>query len=334
LTPTVNFYEYGTVMENTLQVTSAACYNATRDAFNKVQQLAESVNVADRQSVISTFHITQGDLTKLMDRQTFYGNLFNIFQDAIQYTYDARNAKNLGGLDVKHACDIMTNTTLGDPWQRLYHLFVWDNNWNAVPNPTEMSIDYTASIQPFLATDFTAAGAAYRGWLWLSCNEFGWLQTTEDGSHFWGHTTVPLSYYNQMCSDLFNQTFNANGDTVQDHVARSQTYFGVASSYNATNVVLPNGELDPWHILGSKVTIESQHQIPVLTPGAAHCSDMYPAYANEPAGLKHTRSVVMDQVNYFITQQGGASGNKGAASISLSIATVLTAVVTLIFASA
>jgi hypothetical protein len=335
LTPAVNFYEYASVMEKTIQVTSQDCYDAVKQAFNDVQAKVDANTNAARAEVVNTFHINNGDLTQLLDRQTFYGALFEVFQDVIQYTYDARNYNNLNGLDITHACNLMTDKSKGTPMQRLYQLYVWDNSFQNATSPLKtMDISYADSILPLQQTALTAPQAAMRGWMWLSCNEFGWLQTTDDGTGFWGNYQMPLSYYMRMCSDLFNQTFTTNGDTIQDHVARSQTYFGIASTYNATNVVLPNGELDPWHSLGSYVTIESQHQTPVLTPGAAHCSDMYPAYANEPVGLKHTRSVVVDQVNYFITQQGGDSGNKGAASISLSIATVLTAGVTLIFASA
>jgi len=152
--------------------------------------------------------------------------------------------------------------------------------------------------------------------MWLSCNEFGWLQTTDKGNSLFGDLISLGSYY-KMCADLFGSVFNSGYTEVQ--VANAVQTFGVSSSYNATNVVLPNGAFDPWSALGSNTTLADQHQVAVLTAGAAHCSDMYPAYVGEPAALNATRTVVMNEVRYYLqsTQGNGVVGGQAVGVVGL-----------------
>ncbi|KAH7711066.1 serine protease F56F10.1 [Aphelenchoides avenae] len=71
-----------------------------------------------------------------------------------------------------------------------------------------------------------------------------------------------------MCTDLFSdpQTPFTEGD-IFAHVEATHKKFGDPNTYNATNVVLPNGAFDPWHALGVNRTIGTQHQTAILTPG-------------------------------------------------------------------
>jgi len=140
--------------------------------------------------------------------------------------------------------------------------------------------------------------ADMRGWMWLCCNELGYMQTTDKGNSLFGDIISLGSYY-KFCVDLFGPEFN--GIHVEQAVANSRSTFGTRYTYNATNVVLPNGSFDPWMAIGTNVTIAEQHQIAVLTVGAAHCSDMYPAYDGEPAALNATRQIVMSEVRYYLS---------------------------------
>lgn len=43
---------------------------------------------------------------------------------------------------------------------------------------------YKDSIAPLLDTSLNGSMADMRGWMWLSCNEFGWLQSTSNNGIF------------------------------------------------------------------------------------------------------------------------------------------------------
>uniref|UniRef100_A0A1I7XJF0 COesterase domain-containing protein n=1 Tax=Heterorhabditis bacteriophora TaxID=37862 RepID=A0A1I7XJF0_HETBA len=68
----------------------------------------------------------------------------------------------------------------------------------------------------------------------------------------------------------------------------------------ATNIVLPNGSMDPWHALGMYKSNTTNHVTPILINGTAHCSDMYPAYEGEPPALKGARTQIQKEIEYFI----------------------------------
>uniref|UniRef100_A0AC35FSN4 ShKT domain-containing protein n=1 Tax=Panagrolaimus sp. PS1159 TaxID=55785 RepID=A0AC35FSN4_9BILA len=70
---------------------------------------------------------------------------------------------------------------------------------------------------------------------------------------------------------------------ITDKVAQVAYTFPAPWNYTATNVVLPNGDYDPWHALS-----------------AAHCADMYPPYSDEPAGLNATRQIIIREVGYYL----------------------------------
>uniref|UniRef100_A0A914P9A2 Uncharacterized protein n=1 Tax=Panagrolaimus davidi TaxID=227884 RepID=A0A914P9A2_9BILA len=57
---------------------------------------------------------------------------------------------------------------------------------------------------------------------------------------------------------------------ITDKVAQIAYTFPAPWNYTATNVVLPNGDYDPWHSLSSYVNNGTRHQISLLTHGMAH----------------------------------------------------------------
>uniref|UniRef100_A0A0M3J5K2 PFL domain-containing protein n=1 Tax=Anisakis simplex TaxID=6269 RepID=A0A0M3J5K2_ANISI len=127
-------------------------------------------------------------------------------------------------------------------------------------NSYEEMIKLLANVTYDKSTD----NAADRGWMWLCCNEIGFLQTTDEGRNVFGEM-VPLNYYIDMCTDMFGPTVNVK--TITKRNAAAQKYYGGAQNYKATNVILPNGSLDPWHALGTYVEDKKNHQIPLLIQG-------------------------------------------------------------------
>ncbi|MFH4982567.1 hypothetical protein AB6A40_009276 [Gnathostoma spinigerum] len=131
----------------------------------------------------------------------------------------------------------------------------------------------------------------------MICNEVGFFQTTDHGKSAFG-SMVPLNYYIDLCTDLFGDEVKIG--FVRNNNLAARRRWGDADSYNATNIVLLNGVLDPWHALGTYVKIPEQHQLPILIEGAAHCSDMAPEWSGESKALPKVREQIEKEVAYYL----------------------------------
>ncbi|ULT79492.1 hypothetical protein L5515_016126 [Caenorhabditis briggsae] len=311
----LDFYEYAMVVEDDLKLTDPQCAPAVRDAFTKIQQM--SLTAEGRNSLNTYFNLQppfDAKTTKL-DINNFFGNLFNTFQGMTQYTYDGQSNSTHSDKTVRKMCQIMTNATEPNTVKRVENLFLWFNQMEpAGPDLSVMPNSYWDVIAQVGSGNLTVlgeGGAAARGWMWLCCNEIGFLQTTNQGNNAFG-TGVPLNLFIDMCTDMFGDSMKIK--RIMSGNKLSQNYYGGADFYNATNVVLPNGSLDPWHALGTYKTNDNQNLLPYLINGTAHCGDMYASYDGEPASLPAARAFIKQHVREFIRYNPAVDGPKGSAA--------------------
>uniref|UniRef100_A0A914CQF7 Uncharacterized protein n=1 Tax=Acrobeloides nanus TaxID=290746 RepID=A0A914CQF7_9BILA len=305
----VDFWEYAEKMEQAIQWESqvnksnAACYNETKNAFSYIKTAVYTD--AGRNELNSVFqpNVRLGaNMSNIdLDSTNFLSGVFGIFQGIIQYTFDDRNKDtiNVTGLNVANLCQYMVDTRYNYT-QRLYNVYSWTAAWGGF-NPVPFDNDYWNDISFWRETSFQSDAAAYRGWMWLSCNEFGWLQTTDNGYGIF-QNLIPLSFYLRYCTDVFGPTIN--NDYIQKHVTSTSRKYGVPWRYNGTNVVLPNGSLDPWSTLGCNVSDDSVHRKVRTTVGGAHCVDMYPYTPNstdsvEPNDVINTINLIKNETRYY-----------------------------------
>uniref|UniRef100_A0AC34FIU1 Serine carboxypeptidase S28 family protein n=1 Tax=Panagrolaimus sp. ES5 TaxID=591445 RepID=A0AC34FIU1_9BILA len=305
----VDFYEYAEIMESALidysQKQNSSCSDNIREGFLELKSMIYTD--AGRNLLNSiTPPLNAGTTTFDFEATNFCSNVFSAFQGIIQYTFDAANNFTINGYGIDGLCKIMDQPVSGPPVKNVANAFFWAiNEGNNGPQMNYLNNNYNDSIAPFARTSFNLSDStdrddysALRGWMWLSCGmALGWLQTTEN-AHSIFNKMIPLSYYLQECSDIFGTEIST--DYITRKVADSTEYFGYPWNYNATNVVVPNGLYDPWSALGCKVQRPDQHQFAPVTPGAAHCSDMYPARSGEPAGLEATRKIIRQEVDYYL----------------------------------
>lgn len=105
--------------------------------------------------------------------------------------------------------------------------------------------------------------------------EFGFFQTTDSKNQPFGDL-VPLSYYTDMCNDIFGFDWDPRIDD-------TNTYYG-ALDPRSTRVVFVNGSVDPWHTL-SILESQSESLLAIFIEGTAHCANMKPAMPYDPPGL-------------------------------------------------
>lgn len=129
----------------------------------------------------------------------------------------------------------------------------------------------------------------------MTCTQFGFFQSTSGSRMFSNLHSIHTDY--QQCYDVFGLTPNQ----VDIGIRKTLQRYGYPEDYNGTNVVLTNGEYDPWAPLGSYVNNPETHTTSVVTPKASHCSDLYEIFEGEPKGLNRTREIVAKEIEYFLT---------------------------------
>lgn len=163
-------------------------------------------------------------------------------------------------------------------------------------------------IAPLLNVTFDGT-SSMRQWIWQSCNEFGFFQTT-----------VSPSKLNPFRPFVHNDIATV-GKTLCEEVYGFSNYSGAATisaniNYGGRSVItpgitFPNGDSDPWHALGVVDPADHWHDscvesragancpkqrlgtddVAVTINGTAHCRDMYAPGALAPYGTNDTAAV-------------------------------------------
>ena len=86
-------------------------------------------------------------------------------------------------------------------------------------------------------------------------------------------------------------------------VAKSQHTLNAEKSWpkNATNIIFPNGSIDPWHALGITSNI-SDSLTAVFITGTAHCANMYPPRDSDLPGLVSAREEISQIIGQWLSQ--------------------------------
>ncbi|RCN45824.1 hypothetical protein ANCCAN_08121 [Ancylostoma caninum] len=102
-----------------------------------------------------------------------------------------------------------------------------------------------------------------------------------------------------MCTDVFGKKFNAN--YIDAAVRATQAHYGGVERFEASNVVIPNGSVDPWHRLG-KLVSHYASIVTYLIKGTAHCAEMSPPGPNDKPGLKEVRKIIEQNIAKWLTE--------------------------------
>ena len=123
----------------------------------------------------------------------------------------------------------------------------------------------------------------FRPWLWQTCTEFGWYQTTNQvrvdnkicscsdcsmcilytslstpvlqETPYYG-SSLPLEFFEQWCSDAFGA--DLTHELLERAVAASNVEYG-GFTPAVTNVMFVHGSVDPWHAMGVLSDLSREH---------------------------------------------------------------------------
>lgn len=131
--------------------------------------------------------------------------------------------------------------------------------------------NYDDTIEYYRETHISsgAVRSASRPWLYQTCSEFGWYQTSGSPFQPFG-TSFPVDFYTKFCTDLYDDTFT--NATIHGFIDRKNVIFG-AWNTKVTNVYFTNGQVDPWRTMSIQSDLNPTTPADVI-PGASHCNDL------------------------------------------------------------
>lgn len=147
----------------------------------------------------------------------------------------------------------------------------------------------------YVSCEFSFPLPSARQWTYQTCTEFGYFQTTNSNRTMLFSHWIPLDYYTDTCLQVFNIT----AAEVSAAVASTNDYYG-GRNVNGTNIVFPNGSVDPWHALSITSDLSDSEKA-LYIHGTAHCANMYPPKDDDIMELTQARQEISTLVGQWLS---------------------------------
>lgn len=228
-------------------------------------------------------------ITNATQVAAYQADIFSRFQGVVQYNLQ-------GGVSVFATCEAVV--AQDDPLAALAAGVATSSAYD------QRCVSTTTDL--FLDTNFSGLGCGLactsdRQWTYMSCNEFGYFQTTT-GPHqpFLGFKAVDIEFAGfQTCKSNFNVSNDYSGPKANSAGLAANTEYG-ARALKGINITIPNGSMDPWHALGiinttdqffsSTQQLSAREQV-VFIQDTSHCRDMFAPGTMERYGIPDTEAV-------------------------------------------
>ncbi|XP_071402429.1 thymus-specific serine protease isoform X2 [Centroberyx affinis] len=290
----VNFPEYLEVVWRSLASEDTECPLLVKKASDTLLERLKDPQTYN--NISKDFNLcSKLQLQTEMDSAYLLETLAGSFMDVVQYNQDNRMASQgaVGAnITIKVLCGVMRDASLGEPYARyaaVARLMMDTFSMKCV------DANYTNYLRDMTNTswDGPAAGGG-RQWVYQTCTEFGFYQSTDSPNQPFGG--FPLPYHVKQCADFYN----VSAETLAEAVAQTNEYYG-GYDIRATRIVFPNGSIDPWHALG--ITQDITPDLPaVFINGTAHCANMYPARSQDPLQLGLARDHIFVLLELWLKQ--------------------------------
>ncbi|XP_029472070.1 putative serine protease K12H4.7 isoform X1 [Rhinatrema bivittatum] len=289
----INFTEYLEVVQTSLADYNSECPKAVKSASDTlVMMLKKKENYVKITEDFKLCEILQ--INSEMDSAYFLETLAGNFMDVVQYNNDNRAFEGVKGtnITIQVLCEIMADVSLGTPYDRyaaVAHLMM-----DALEMKC-MDTSYKKYVQEMTSATWEGpAAVGGRQWVYQTCTEFGFFQSTDSTNQpFSGFS---LSYFVQQCTDIYGPEFNFT--RIVNAVGQTNEMYG-GFNIQSSRIVFSNGCVDPWHALG--IIKDLSEELPaVYIKGTAHCANMYPARADDPPQLAAARLYILSLLEKWI----------------------------------
>jgi serine protease 16 len=215
---------------------STSCHDAIASAFASLGQMLSQRD--QRAAVESMFNVcSKGSLSDDANCASLSNTLSEIFPAQSNDPLCDSRINPVCNIDL--ICQLMDNSSLGTPLQRLAQLSSKAFYGSCV------DANATADVQGLVNT--TIEGGGDRTWFYQTCTEFAFYQTCDPESRCI-FTSDPhynnINSYQSQCM----LAFSINSSLTEAAVLESNSYYG-GWSPEGSRIIFVNGVIDPWRAL-------------------------------------------------------------------------------------
>lgn len=280
VTAKTNFLEYMEVVNDSIEYfdTTGRCNARLAEAAGNVADMVHAGQMAQ----LSTDFKTCLPMESSLDVATFMTVVMGYLQGTVQYNNEgaAYNVTDVCATMDREGSAYDAFLALNDQFMDMYQEDCNDVAWNStIAYMTATAKDPTNNMRP---------------WVYQTCNEFGYFQTADSKNQpFYAFKEwLGVSYYEKICRASFD-----GWKSLPDEDEANWMYGNV--NIAGTNIIFPNGNIDPWHALG--ITTETPElpnssETPVFIDGTAHCADLYAPANSDPKSLTDAREIIANTV--------------------------------------
>jgi len=283
----VNFQDYYKVVARSLETSpqGTACTAAIQQATTALNDAVNSANCCG--NIEQQFKLCSPlDKNNKNDVSSLFEYMAGNFAGIIQYN-------GFYSVDLNDLCNIMTDTSLGDPLARYAAV---NTRLLSLFGGSCADFTYASWIDYLKGSSWSDQSAqdGYRQWFYQTCTEFGYYQSSDSKEQPFG-SQFPIDYLVAECAEVYGSQFNPAA--VQAAVDRTNSVYG-GLGLELQRTVFPNGSIDPWHALG--VITNATGNLAIYIDGTSHCADMYPPSASDSAQLVVAKKIIEDNLDSWL----------------------------------
>ncbi|XP_014096121.1 putative serine protease K12H4.7 [Bactrocera oleae] len=268
----INFYEYKEVTGQSIRLVGGeGCYNRIQNGIAEMERLFANKRGAEVKAILKL--CAAFDEYNDLDLWTLFSEISDIFAGVVQ-THNTGQIERVCSKIMEGETDI--SGVAG---------YLLTQFGSASCN----QLTYKAIIATMM--DSTFDDNIMRQWVYQTCNEFGWYQTSRSTQQPFG-TKFPVDLYLQMCEDIYGERFSIEY-IVQQVAATNQLFGGLEP--NVENVYFTHGQLDPWRAMGIQNATEA-----TIVPLYAHCKDLRSISDSDSAEMRASKEKFAQLVREWI----------------------------------
>ncbi|ETP31615.1 hypothetical protein F442_19554 [Phytophthora nicotianae P10297] len=280
-----DFFEYMEVVGDGLRYFGGGeCYHEVEKAITELGELMDS-GKQGRNKVDELFKPCY-PMTNEFDDSVFETSIMGAFQDIAQY-----NAIHEGVMTLSEVCKHFAEP--GDAVEKLASFINKTRVGDCLDSKFEGAANGTVEV---LSRDQFDGKSSARQWVYQTCNEFGYFQTTTSvRSPF--HALRAVTEANvgtEICKRVYQM------DVAPDVAGANRDYGSLG--IEVERVTFPSGTIDPWHALAvqNSTKLYSYSAEAVFIEGTAHCADMYYPSEKDTPQLQWAHDKIAARVEWYL----------------------------------
>lgn len=187
----IDFFEYKNVMTRSLKrVGGEECYAIVENAFNEMERLVKAGDVRTLQGAFN--------LCLPLDLTADVAHFFYEVSDMVAGLIQGHRAGR-----IQTACNMMKREKEATGSDLLaFGKWAKENYW------TCLDMSYAHSVRKYREIDWSAeANRQMRQWIYQTCSEFAWFQTSTSTQQIFGSPDLyTVDYFVGICQDLYDFT--------------------------------------------------------------------------------------------------------------------------------